>query len=1225
MKNRLTVALAIAGLLCLSISAFAEPEPDYATFFIDITDPSYEPTVTTAPSGDGVDVKFTQQAIDDLASGYSFRQFHRAFPNTTDPNLENRFIVEVDAIQLMYDLADYNSTIFADHEIADFKQYYVTITDPAYVPSYQLNNYVSTVTFAQSALNDIAADYSFTGFYPAFPNSTEPSQADIYIATVNDEGFMTGLNTYNSTIFTGITAVVYKRLLVKITDHEYVPYQSVNINGQKVMNASDPAVQAIFDQYTIDHFNQAHPGSSLEHLRQLYFMTCNSATVATQLNSFNDAIFPGAREVGEIKPAYIPADYGHAFPSPDNHQRYLDLINAPQAWDITKGDPDVKLGVVDYYTDPNHPDLQGKIVSTGVYRNNSNHIYSTGSALHGTIVAGTMVGATDNIVNGDTVGQASIGFNCRTTLYSIDKATGDGHDNVLKLANDKVRVINCSWTDGSSPPLPTQCMPGSTSILLNELYIYADDEDLYNEVYEKGAVVIAGAGNNDESQCARNSYHFPASYPHNISVTSVGSNVARDTATVGDASIMDEHDRVRYSNPPPAVVEANGHSHNRLVDICAPGYTVHGLDYDPNDPSKRYRPNVAGTSLATPLVSGTVGLMLSTPNKECLSPYQIEYILKVTAEDDIYNIPANQAYANPKVLGAGRLDAEWAVAKADSFDCNDSATRTMYVEEIKINHTCISSFLGGDPIKMSVVVKNGNGNYTYRWRRIGSNTIAIDDHYAAEPEVDKANSWMNTNGQYVLYYMVTVTEVGSDIPKIATGRIKVILREEGVDYAMKDAFFDFYNEPNLMDSVDNRNWNFWLSPDLWCRWHLDTPKVTQHQDPEYSSTNPNYIHVRVKNIGCTQPLSAGDEKLRVYWTKASTGEIWPGSWTTDNIQGTSGTVPAGREITSSPIDLPILYPGEDTIITIPWYPPNPADYDTGSIQMEVCLLARIIDSSLNEVNGNVFTNVRNNNNIVTRNLFVNDYSANKPSSKHSIDIVNGEGMAEAFTLELLNDKEVHRHYSGDLSEYMYGVLHLNSLYDVWTDGGGLGSGYVLDDQNHTLAFDLATPLVLENLELSAGERHTVYVEFILKDNIEVPYAVRDQLVHLRQSYYNDEEEYQLAGNVSFSINIDKIEPQNKPGRSTGVGNLSTQQLVIAYPNPASSYVLFDYKLPQQAKDMKLIVTNITGQVVSEIAISSDNKNGTVRWETANDPSGVYIYKLTDGSTTYDIGKVVLAK
>lgn len=36
--------------------------------------------------------------------------------------------------------------------------------------------------------------------------------------------------------------------------------------------------------------------------------------------------------------------------------------------------------------------------------------------------------------------------------------------------------------------------------------------------------------------------------------------------------------------------------------------------------------------------------------------------------------------------------------------------------------------------------------------------------------------------------------------------------------------------------------------------------------------------------------------------------------------------------------------------------------------------------------------VRNNNNIVARNLFVNDYSANKPGSKHSIDIVNGEGV-----------------------------------------------------------------------------------------------------------------------------------------------------------------------------------------------------------------------------------------
>lgn len=1223
MKRIFTTAMVVAAWLCLSITAFADSEPTYATFFVDITNSSYEPTVNTAPSGDGVEVKFTQQDVDDLAENYSFHQFHKAFPNSTDPNLEQRYIVEVSSLQFMHDLTVFNSTVFSNAEIADFKEHYVTITDPAYVPTYQLNNYVSTVTFAQSALNDIAADYSFTGFYPAFPNSTEPSQTDIYIVQVNDEGFMTGLNTYNSTIFTGITPVSRKRFLISITDHSYVPYLSVNIYNQLVATSGDPTVQAIVNQYTIFDIHQAFPGSALQHLRQQYFIECNSFDLLTDLTSYNNTVFPRGSESHRAVPTYTPIDYGHAFSLPiDHHQKYLDLIGAQEAWNITQGNPNIKMAINDWYTNLSHPDLANKVRTTGIYRNDPSHIYKNSQGqlnyFHGTAVTGTMVGATDNKVNGDTIGQASIGFNCKVGLYSTD-GKGEPAEDVLLLSQDGNKVINCSWV------YDMFCNDDTTDITKNWFYASHELEDVYNECYENGSLMVGGAGNSDQLMCTRSSYMFPASFPHWMSVTSIGSNIRSDTANNFDSSVIDEHDFYRAPSIMP-IPNRPGHTHNKLVDISAPGYTVHVLNYNPNYPNINYLPDMYGTSFAAPIVGGTAGLILSIPKKDCFSPYQLEYILKKTAEDSIYNIPANQPYANPNLLGSGRLNSGSAIQFArDSIECNDSATRTMYIEEIKLNHTCINSFLGGNPIQLSAVIRNGNGNYTYRWRWIGDNTVKIDDEHIASPKVVKANSWTNTNGEYVLYYMLTVTEAGTDIPKVATSRIRVVLREEGVDYAMKDAFGDMYNEPNYMDTVDNRNWNFWVSPDLWCRWNLDTPKVTQHQDPEYSPTNPNYIHVRVKNIGCTQPISAGDEKLRVYWTKASTGEIWPGSWTTDNLQGTNGTVPAGREITTSPINLPILYPGEDTIITIPWYPPDPADYDTGSIQMEVCLLARIIDSSLNEVNGNVFTNVRNNNNIVTRNLFVNDYSANKPSSKHSIDIVNGEGMAEAFTLELLNDKEIHRHYSGDLSEYMYGVLHLNSLYDVWTDGGGLGSGYVLDDQNHTLAFDLATPLVLENLELTAGERHTVYVEFILKDNIEVPYTVRNQLVHLRQSYYNDEEEYQLAGNVSFSINIDKIEPQNKPSMSTGVGNLSTQQLVIAYPNPASSYVLFDYKLPQQAKDMKLIVTNITGQVVSEIAIGSDNKNGTVRWETANNPSGVYIYKLTDGSTTYDIGKVVLAK
>ena len=52
-----------------------------------------------------------------------------------------------------------------------------------------------------------------------------------------------------------------------------------------------------------------------------------------------------------------------------------------------------------------------------------------------------------------------------------------------------------------------------------------------------------------------------------------------------------------------------------------------------------------------------------------------------------------------------------------------------------------------------------------------------------------------------------------------------------------------------------------------------------HQNPEYRSSltgRPNYIYVRVHNRGAAP--STGNERLRVYQAKASTGLAWPTHW-----------------------------------------------------------------------------------------------------------------------------------------------------------------------------------------------------------------------------------------------------------------------------------------------------------------------------------------------------------
>lgn len=93
-------------------------------------------------------------------------------------------------------------------------------------------------------------------------------------------------------------------------------------------------------------------------------------------------------------------------------------------------------------------------------------------------------------------------------------------------------------------------------------------------------------------------------------------------------------------------------------DICAPGVQIKSLDC--NNPDGYTL--MDGTSMATPLVTGTIALMLSK-NKE-LTPAQIDQILETTAVETP-NIASLRSNHKNNDFGAGRLDALAAVNAVD--------------------------------------------------------------------------------------------------------------------------------------------------------------------------------------------------------------------------------------------------------------------------------------------------------------------------------------------------------------------------------------------------------------------------------------------------------------------------------------------------------------------------------------------------------------------------------
>jgi subtilisin family serine protease len=258
-------------------------------------------------------------------------------------------------------------------------------------------------------------------------------------------------------------------------------------------------------------------------------------------------------------------------------QHHLGRTHAVEAWGLSTGSRNVIVAVSDTGVNMEHPDLKnqiwtnpGEVPGDGIDNDGNGFVDDVhGWAFdlknnqpndghgHGTHVSG-IIGAEGN--NG--IGLA--GLNWQVTIMPVrfigpggSGSTADGIETILYAANNGARVLNCSWSGGDS----------SQAML-----------DAINYGYSKGMLTITAAGNsntsNDSSPSYPNSYGTPA--------------------VISVASIQSEGVISRFSNI--------GHY---SVDLAASGEEI----------ISTYRGNgyirMSGTSMASPVVAGVAGLVLS--------------------------------------------------------------------------------------------------------------------------------------------------------------------------------------------------------------------------------------------------------------------------------------------------------------------------------------------------------------------------------------------------------------------------------------------------------------------------------------------------------------------------------------------------------------------------------------------------------------------------------------
>ncbi len=85
-----------------------------------------------------------------------------------------------------------------------------------------------------------------------------------------------------------------------------------------------------------------------------------------------------------------PAPRGASPGAAAGQEAWLEKLRVREAWEITRGDPGVLVGVIDNGFDFDHPDLKGRLVP-GYYYAGGYHPESYDNLAHGTIVAGLIV------------------------------------------------------------------------------------------------------------------------------------------------------------------------------------------------------------------------------------------------------------------------------------------------------------------------------------------------------------------------------------------------------------------------------------------------------------------------------------------------------------------------------------------------------------------------------------------------------------------------------------------------------------------------------------------------------------------------------------------------------------------------------------------------------------------------------------------------------------------
>lgn len=435
-------------------------------------------------------------------------------------------------------------------------------------------------------------------------------------------------------------------------------------------------------------------------------------------------------------------------------QGALTRLRAAQAWDVTKGSPDVLIAIIDSGTDYEHEDLAPNIwtntkeipnnnvdddqngyvddvrgwdfvgnvsysdVMSGILRPDNDPKVRSGTMTdvlaHGTATAGCASAATNN-----GKGIASVGFGCRIIPIKCGSdnpqitAILQGYQAIRYAADLGADVINCSWGGAGSDP---------------------SAQSVIDYAVSKGAVVVAATGNVGANMDV--TPFFPAS--------------AQNVLAVG--SVSDNDIPSGFSN------------YGWGATTYAPGENVLSTY-----PGNQYR-GQSGTSFSCPIVSGICGLVKSVHPD--WTPLQI--IQQVRSTSDVISSAIDrrqQFYGRANAERAVKVNASWTTGErlpglyVSATQVSPGAAITSY-DNTTVQFTLSNALADApntvvsiQPFDVRTRVMSGTdvnvGTVAHNGTATGSFTVKLADNYPWYEDNARFGLTIRS-GNYVNYHLIEI-------------------------------------------------------------------------------------------------------------------------------------------------------------------------------------------------------------------------------------------------------------------------------------------------------------------------------------------------------------------------------------------------------------------------------------------------------------------------------------